>query len=148
MGFGGGCFSIEITECVWRGWGRERMALTLTAWLSPAGAWLVPKIFNGDIKIHRLSSKVEGNKHVIVKKLKLLKKVHRGHWGWFEVLLHLKASSLCVRVPLTNEIGLVLWSLGSLFFLTELPLPGFAWVIAACMRGESETEKNMRLYSD
>lgn len=39
------------------------MALTLSAWLSSARAWLVPEIFSGDIKTHRLSSKVEENKH-------------------------------------------------------------------------------------
>lgn len=46
------------------------MALTLSAWLSSAGAWLVPKIFSGDIKTHRLSRTVEENKHVIVKNTK------------------------------------------------------------------------------
>lgn len=38
------------------------MTLNLSVWLSSAGAWLVPEIFNGDIKTHRLSRKVEENK--------------------------------------------------------------------------------------
>lgn len=112
-----------------------------------AGASLVPKIFNGDIKTCRLSSRVEENKWVIVEK-KLLEKLSRGHCSWLEMLLNFKAGSVFTYAPPANETGFVLWSPGRICFVTKLPLPVFPWVIAACMRGERETGKKMKLYSD
>lgn len=54
-----------------------------------AGAWLVPKIFSGDIKTFRLSSKVEENKQVIVGKKKKRRnwaEVTVAHWKCYWIL--------------------------------------------------------------
>lgn len=85
-----------------------------------AGAWLVPKIFNRKIKTYGLSRKVEENKEVIVGKKQPYQTYWRNQaevtgadWKCYWILKPV----LCA--PLTNEIGLVLWSPGRLSFVTK-----------------------------